>query len=60
MKTKIKSFQVYVTSDDPQCCGLLQFKAYSATLSKDKTSLTVDEAYEFVSFDGFRYLKEVE
>jgi hypothetical protein len=50
-----KHWRVYVVSDD-QCCGLVQFDAYTALLA-DEFSLIVD-GITFKSYKGFRDLQE--
>ena len=58
MKTKLKKFRVYATADDPHCCAKLTFGAFSAVLSKNRMSLTIDGAYTIENPDGFYDLKE--
>ncbi len=59
MKTRVKKFTVYVVADDNHCCAKMTFEAFSARLSNKNTALTVDGAYTFVNYDGFRDLEEV-
>jgi hypothetical protein len=51
-----KHYRVYVVADDPHCCGLMQFDAYTALLA-DEFSLIVD-GITFKSSDGFHDLQE--